>query len=221
MNNEIKTNIEIWDKIYASGSSNLSYPNENLVRLIKGLYGKEVHGKKALDFGFGSGNNLKFLFEFGFDVYGFEVSSNAKSIAISKMPSEYNSENLIINDFFNLDISFDLIIAWQVLFYNTFNSIVKISKDLYDRLLPGGKFIFTVATSNDISFTSSYPISDSYERKINNDIPNQNDATIVVFPSEQDILSTFTFIGDIEIGYFETMLLGIVTSHWIICGKKK
>jgi 2-polyprenyl-3-methyl-5-hydroxy-6-metoxy-1,4-benzoquinol methylase len=74
------TNSSIWSKIYESGRSNLSFPNENLVRLCNYLFQNEnIQGKKLLDFGFGSGNNLKFFHDIGFNVYGFEVNQAAKT----------------------------------------------------------------------------------------------------------------------------------------------
>ena len=83
--NAFETNKTIWSDIYKSGSNNLNYPNENLVRLIHYLYADKDKSKlKLLDFGFGSGNNLKHLAGSGFDEHGVEISEHARRITLEK-----------------------------------------------------------------------------------------------------------------------------------------
>jgi len=60
-------NKRVWNNIYGRGEK-LEYPSEELVRLTSYLF-KDRDGKKLLDYGFGSGNNLIHFAKQGFNCY--------------------------------------------------------------------------------------------------------------------------------------------------------
>jgi SAM-dependent methyltransferase len=217
-------NTSIWSEIYNSGKNNLSYPNENLVRYIYRLYsGKDVAKMKLLDYGFGSGNNLKHLFDFGFDVYGVEVSDSAKQIALAKLGSGIDSKKLfLMKEEAVLPFQkeyFDLIIAWQVLYYNSFESLVRVLRTIKGLLKPGGVFISTMPRMQDISVTNSISLN-NYEYKMNVNMGNQSGSIILALPTEKDIHTVYNEFMNRKIGYFETKIDDIVASHWVIYGEK-
>ena len=219
-----QTNANIWSEIYNAGQNNLSYPNENLVRYFHYLFAnKKPDNLKLLDYGFGSGANLKHLKNFGFDVYGLEVSSAAIEMTLSKMGPEFDKEKLLLLED-NLDLKFpenyfDIIVAWQVLYYNSFDSLLDLLDKLYALLKPGGFFIGTMARNEDYSIVNSDAIS-KFERISNGKLGNQKGSRIISVSGEEDIKLIFKVFNNIEIGYFETKLKDIVGSHWIIYGEK-
>lgn len=221
-----ETNKTIWSDIYKSGKNNLNYPNENLVRYLYYVYpDKNFTNLKVLDYGFGSGNNLRHLDALNFDVYGLEVSENAKELTLEKLRDDFDSNKLFIMHQETVmpyeKESFDLIIAWQVLYYNSTESLEKVLNSIKRLLKPGGKFIATMARKEDVSFINSTPIN-KYERIMNETTGNQSGSMIIGIPGgEEDIHELFGIFSNIQIGYFETKLNNTIGSHWVIYGEKK
>jgi SAM-dependent methyltransferase len=219
-----EVNKNIWSEIYKKGQNNLSYPNENLVRVIYHKFaGKAVNNLKLLDFGFGSGANLLHLKKIGFDVYGAEVSEHARELALDKLGSDFDSSKLILipekNELAFEDDFFDVIVAWQVLYYNSVESLTDILAVLKRKLKPGGFFIGTMARTQDHSIANSREIS-KYERVTNNELGNQVGSMVIAVPTKDDIGYFFNIFQNTQIGYFESEINNIVGSHWIIYGEK-
>ncbi len=222
--NAIENNIKIWSAIYESGSSNLTYPNETLVRYLYYLYPqKNFHTLKVLDYGFGSGNNLKHLDELGCDAYGIEISEHAKKITLEKLRNDFDEKKLVVIDsktgFPYENEKFDLVISWQVLYYNTLENLYTALTSILRVLKPGGKFIGTMMRMQDISAINSNPIS-TYERISTEAMGSQAGSVIIGLPREEDVKLIFNQFENIKIGYFETKLNEIVGSHWVIYGEK-
>lgn len=219
-----ETNKNIWSDIYKSGANNLSYPNENLVRYLYYLYpDKNFSSLKVLDYGFGSGNNLRHLDVLNFDVFGVEISENAKKLTLEKLRDDFDPDKLFIMHQETIlpykQETFDLIIAWQVLYYNSIESLDKVLHSIKGLLKPGGKLIATMARKEDISYNSSTPIG-KFERVMNETAGNQAGSVIISISSEEDINELFGMFDDIQIGYFETKLNNTIGSHWVISAKK-
>lgn len=219
-----EVNKNIWSEIYKKGQNNLSYPNENLVRLIHYLFaGKNIADLKLLDFGFGSGANLVHLRKAGFDVYGIEVSADARQIALGKLGDDFDEKKLILrqgkNDIEFEDEFFDVIVAWQVLYYNTMESLTETLAMLKNKLKPGGVFIGTMARMQDFNIVHSTEIS-KYERVTDADSGNQVGSLIIALPEKKDIEVFFNVFKNLQTGYFESEIKNIVGSHWIIYGEK-
>lgn len=219
----IRKNQQIWNKLYQEGKSNLTFPNENLVRCMYYLLGgKDVSGVTALDYGFGSGNNLAFLHNFGLSVYGYEISEHAKAMTLKKMPEDFPQERLTVKGGESSlpygDDFFDMVIAWQVLNYNTYESLIATLNELKRISKPGAKFVCTLGRPNDIASINSNPVG-KFERVISSGIQTQQDATIVVIPTEEQLREAFFMFSKIDIGYFESKFNGIVNSHWVINGE--
>ena len=69
-----------WRRFYVQQQKGMLYPNETLVRFLRGAYfpayKKSYAGKKVLDIGFGSGNNSMFLGSLGMVLHGTEVDKD-------------------------------------------------------------------------------------------------------------------------------------------------
>ena len=217
-----ESNKTVWSNIYKAGLNNLNYPNENLVRFLYYLYpDKNFSDLKVLDYGFGSGNNLRHLDLLNCDVYGVEISEHAKNLTVAKLRPDFDTEKLfIMNNETELPYeieSFDVVISWQVLYYNSLESLEKVLKSIKSLLKPGGKFIGTMARMEDIAFANSIQQNEYEWATVKG---NQTGSVILGMPTEEDIKNIFGMFTNIEIGYFETKLLDIVGSHWVIYGEK-
>jgi len=217
-------NKEVWDNIYKSGHQ-LRYPNENLVRLTYWVFNnQDVKKMKLLDYGFGPGNNLEFLQGLGFEVYGVEISEIAKKITLSRLPNNYNGNNLVImHDDINIPFRngfFDVVVAWQVLYYNSLERLQKVLEDIQRVLKRGGKLIATMCRGNDLAVINSSKIS-TYERIVNEKIPSQERAVIIVLETEEMIKKVFAPFSNLQIGFFEYKWLNTCGSHWTIFGEKE
>jgi len=217
-----ESNKTVWSNIYKAGLNNLSYPNENLVRYLYYLYPeKNFSDLKVLDYGFGSGNNLRHLDLLNCDVYGVEISEHAKNLTVEKLRKDFDTDKLFI---MNSDSvlpyekeSFDVVISWQVLYYNSLESLEKVLAIIKGLLKPGGKFIGTMARMEDIAFANSVQQNEYEWTTVKG---NQTGSVILGMHTEEDIKKIFGMFTKIDIGYFETKLLDIVGSHWVIYGEK-
>lgn len=228
------TNSIIWDTIYKNGLSNLTYPNEVFVRIINRIDNPLKNKKdiKVLDFGFGSGNNLIHLANLGYDVYGIEVSEHAKSMTLGKDSSAnggggvLDSSKLFViegNEQLEqvvLGNQFDIIVAWQVIYYNSYADFQAVLKMFYKLLKTDGMIICTMIRKNDFAVKTSIPLSRN-EFLISDYIGNQENSQITLLETESEIIREFSDFEIFEIGYFENLVNKNLSSHWTIYGRKK
>ena len=114
-----------WEEFYSEADEKiLRYPNEPLARIMKGNYipglDKNYKGKKVLDIGFGHGNNLLFLAQLGFQLYGIEVTPGIGEV-VQKRLAQYGYSSTLCQGT-NREIpfeheTFDAIVSWDVLHY--------------------------------------------------------------------------------------------------------
>jgi SAM-dependent methyltransferase len=143
-----------WARAYrnaAESGSALAFPNETLVRLLKGAYipdmPRSFSGMRALDVSTGSGNNIYLLASLGFDVYGTEIAESicmqtTAELARSGIKVELrvgnNTRLPFENDFF------DFLISWNVLHYEDNEAAVVAGIREYARVLkPGGRLLLS------------------------------------------------------------------------------
>lgn len=121
----IERNLNSYEKVYQNGWGN-RYPSSEVISLyfnhVKKKLKKRNDKLKVLDFGCSLGANTKFFEEQGFDVYGIDISETAikKCVEINGFDAEkFKAVNVFehnsIKEIF--DIEFDLIVAFEVLYY--------------------------------------------------------------------------------------------------------
>ncbi|WP_051296496.1 class I SAM-dependent methyltransferase [Anaeroarcus burkinensis] len=211
MNREI--NKTIWEKLYGNGRNVLTYPNEVLVTLASRMLDSKTQ-VRLLDYGFGSGNNMMHFLKRGFEVSGVEISEQA--LELSKKRAQdcgYEVELRLLSDGtipFS-DNSFDIVVAWQVLCYNDWNTLRLAVNEIERVLKPGGVFLGTMTDLGDISHIESVEIGDHLYRS---QVKGQ-DGAIRIIVNKDDLQRCFPK-RKLEIGKFGHEFQGISGKHWIV-----
>ena len=133
----------------AESYAKLEFPNTYYLayRDLPEIIGRHVKGKKAIDFGCGTGRSARFIKNLGFNVTGIDISSDMIAIARYKDP-EGNYSLVTNGQYSHLGKgAFDLV---QAIF--TFDNIpgwenrINILKNLADLLKPSGTMIMLDST---------------------------------------------------------------------------
>ncbi|MBI3290797.1 class I SAM-dependent methyltransferase [Candidatus Falkowbacteria bacterium] len=116
----------------------LRYVYSDVVSLVNTYLNKKG---KVLEIGCGTGNNLVFFSENGWDTYGIDINKKAVDYAHKLLKSKNLEANIKIGNAEDLpykDKKFDLVLDRACLQHNRINSIKKIIKEVYRVLKRGG-----------------------------------------------------------------------------------
>jgi len=219
--NSVGCNKQTWDKLYEKNQNYLEYPNENLVVLSHRHLRTNTKNQKLLDLGFGSGNNLIYFIKRGYECYGCEISQSSIELTKKRLEDLKLAAELSL---FNKELPypdnfFDIVIAWHNLNYNDFESLKFEIAEVQRILKPSGVFIGTLVRKNDIIVNWSECICEK-TYKVKTCYP-QSGAIVFVVENDDEIKKIFNMFSELKIGYHETSFNEIISSHWIIMGKKK
>lgn len=220
-------NISNWDEIYSNNKAGsfLRYPNENLVTLFfQNRKYINQHGS-CLDYGFGSANNSEFLIQHMQELYGIEISESSVNIANSRLDKfeKFNPHNFMVGGSEpDLIGHFDLIVAWQMLYYNDKQGLLSSIAKLYEWLKPEGMLLCTLITPRDVKVRNAKQVDiDTYV--IDGRIPTQEGSNVFSPKNEQEFLGLFERFEVIDFGYYErfSFLLENTASEYYLVAKKK
>lgn len=137
-----------WEEnVYSKGKQLNRYPFTDLVSYVMRLYGERLRaGEKlrALELGFGGGNNIAFLASEGFETFGIEGSPSAHAFASARMKEKGINAELTVGDFVRLPYDnefFDLVIDREAVYCNMPSAIEKIIWEVFRVLKKGGRFL--------------------------------------------------------------------------------
>lgn len=137
-----------WEEnVYSKGKQLNRYPFTDLVSYVMRLYGERLRsGEKlrALELGFGGGNNVAFLASEGFETFGVEGSPSAREFACKQLKEKGLKAELTVGDFVRLpydDEFFDLVIDREAVYCNVPSAIKKTIQEVYRVLKKGGRFL--------------------------------------------------------------------------------
>jgi SAM-dependent methyltransferase len=209
-----------WNKHYKKDKSVLSYPDENLVRLVmKELQRYQSFEElQAIDIGCGSGRHIAFMQHAGVKhVYGTDNSYNALDIC-----RNLNPEQLINCD--NRDIPlqndlFDISIAWGSLHYSTKPEIIPMISEVRRITKPGGSFFATLRSDKDTYLKTGKHLGNNTWQTGLDDLTG----TTVSFYNEDELKKLFSGFSELNYGWMERTIIGDtskVISHWIISARK-
>jgi SAM-dependent methyltransferase len=205
----MNNNIQNWDNIYKNKGpgSFLNYPSEILVAAFFRYKSLINLDGKCLDYGFGSGNNSEFLIQNMKELYGVEISDSAITAVKDRLKDYENfDEKNFANTLPTTSDFFDLIVAWQVLCYNTKESFNQSVTKLINSLKSGGIFITSISTHTDVKVSASKEI-DKNTFTIGDLFPHQSGCVMFSPSSKEEFLQFFEGynLEILDYGYFENM----------------
>ncbi|MCF6254810.1 MAG: class I SAM-dependent methyltransferase [Gammaproteobacteria bacterium] len=216
MSHRFDVTQNIWEDLYKGGHK-LSYPNDVFVRITHRLLDSSIH-PRVLDYGCGSGENLLHLARREFQMTGADISDSAlETTRLRLQEADLNAELSLINGAtlpFE-DASFDVIVAWQVLTYNDWNSLPVILAELDRVLCPGGIFIATMSAPGDFMEQNGKPLHNGlYELQ-----SRGQEGALIMIVQEAQLPDCFPGKA-IKTGWFAHEFDGIPSHHWIISYEK-
>jgi SAM-dependent methyltransferase len=215
---DLSKNEIVWRQLYAQGQNDLRYPNDVFVRCCYRYLDSNRSGN-ILDFGFGTGANLIHLAQLGYTLSGIEISEHALHKTRVRLENiGLRAELHCIEPGSPLPWEsefFDAVVAWQVLYYNDWDSWRRVFSELDRVLRPGGVFIGATAAPGDISQTMSEALGGGLYRS---KVPGQ-EGCILAIPDEPEIANCFPG-REIELGEFSYRLGEIVSRHWVVVYRK-
>lgn len=129
----------------------LMFPSEPLIRMMKGRYipglDRQYEGKRALDVGFGHGNNILFLAGLGLQVAGVEIHQEICDTVRGRLAGLGVDADLRAGNNREIpfdDGTFDFLISWDALHYETSLESYRAALAEFARVLkPGGRLLLS------------------------------------------------------------------------------
>jgi ubiquinone/menaquinone biosynthesis C-methylase UbiE len=208
-----------WDSHYKKNKSVLSYPDENLVRLVSGEMKKHPDKVlKAIDIGCGSGRHMALLENSGISsVYGSDYSLNALGICRDAgFPLVINCNNKSLPF---RDGTFDIAVAWGSLHYSSKDEMKSMLSEVKRIIKKGGSLFATLRRDNDTYLKSGTHLGNNTWSTGLDDLTG----TTVSFFSEDELKNIFSLFENFSYGWMERTIIGDtskVISHWIISARK-
>jgi ubiquinone/menaquinone biosynthesis C-methylase UbiE len=191
-----------YQELFASGAA-LSFPNETLLRLFKGNYvpnmPRSLKGLRALDVGFGSGNNLHLLTSMGMEVAGTEVSEEICLMTGQRMRVRGIRADLRVGTNTALpynDDTFDFLVSWNVLHYEDTDDKIRKGISEYARVLKPGGRVFISTTAPDHKILKDSMSLGGHLHQIGRSDDFRKGAVYFYFKNESDIRSYFEPVFD-------------------------
>lgn len=140
------SNQRVWDTHYTRPRALQTYPDENVVRVLKKDFAHEIQGGTALDLGSGSGRHLPLMREHFARTIACDFSINSLKL--------YSAENFgalqaALPELPFATSSFDFILCWGVLHYLAGDALQPAIAEIHRVLKPGGKIFLTLRSDAD------------------------------------------------------------------------
>ncbi|EAJ9404882.1 class I SAM-dependent methyltransferase [Campylobacter jejuni] len=191
-----------WHELHADKRHQPRYPSNDLVSFV---FRNFKSGDKILDLGCGAGRHVKFLVENGFKAFGVDYSENGIK-ATQELLKTYNLQADLkvssVDDIPYEDESFDGLLCYGVLYYNSKEVIEKAAKEIYRVLKKDGVAYIVVRSIKDYRYLNNEKIS-KYEVFVNeNDISKsafKENGMKMYFFDKDEVKRVFSNFRQIEI----------------------
>lgn len=202
----------LWDKFYINNSFVPVFPD----KCVQDFYRYHLNKKikiKIIDIGCGSGSNLFFLKEKGFDLYGVDKSKKAIDYIIKKDSSL--KKKIFTTSFTNLPFDnnyFDAAICIGVFYYEDLNGIKKGISELYRVLKKDGLArVYLISNKDKKNIKNFKKVSKGWEKNMK-----------LVFLNLIQIKKLFKKFKDLVIGEekFNYISTKDFNCYWVITLKK-
>jgi tellurite methyltransferase len=211
-----------WDS-YWGGDSNLDYwlePDQAVIGLTKQLDRSRV--KDVLDMGCGVGRHTLWFARAGFGVAAADISDSALAVLRKRVGEDKRVrvvKGAYSEDLFPAD-SFDLTLAWNVLYHGRREDIKKATGLIHKWLRPNGLLFFTCPTRRDAKYGSGEEVAPNTFRSLNSVHPGD----VHYFADEGDIrdfLVGFNLISEeTDEHYWDNKGSRQFSSYWLIQARK-
>ncbi len=199
----------VWDQHYERPKSKLTFPDENLVRLLSKIH---PPNQKALDFGCGPGRHVYLLQNAGYEVTACDNAKTTIEILKNTDPSIRFLHTPGTSLPFS-DEEFGVIVSWGVFHYNRREEAKMLLKSLYQALQPKGYLLGSIRAEGDTHLGLK-------EGTMNLSDLSGGYAETYSLTDLKDFLSSFS---EVSIGYTERTPLGKLEEricHWFFLAKK-
>jgi len=198
------------DNIYGNRRHINRYPFGQLVSCVMRSYGQRLKNRekrRVLEVGCGTGNNLGFLAEVGFEVYAIEGSETAAKIARQGLTEKGFKAEIIVGDFASIpwpDSFFDLVVDRESIYCNMPADIRRICSEVTRVLKPGGGFLsFKYSTAHgDIKHGEGKLIDDNTYAEMRNG--SFVETGIIHFFKKEEVIDCYFKGFDIKYMYHNT-----------------
>jgi SAM-dependent methyltransferase len=217
----IAENARRYHTLYDDGLCFLRYPAEMLVRFYDAYVRAHIPSGRVLDFGCGTGNNMRLFLDEGYETHGVEVSEAVLPLARQTI-GRVDTIRIIPPDARRLpypDAHFDIIIATGSLCYLAGEARIRAACDEFARCLrPDGVVYFTmmgprcyyIADLGQNIGGEVYEVPVGLAREF-----------IYVVRDETHLLKLFSRFELISTGSWDQALFGSRSNfHWIFVGKR-
>ncbi len=216
----IRSNKRGWEKMKIRDM----HADTRLIKCQKKLFPKG-RGRKLLDLGFGEGQNLIYFLSQGFRCWGTEIAESRVKFLSKKLKCNNQRATLELvgsNILPFKDNYFDIVVAWESLYYNNKAGFQETVDEILRTLKPGGRLLASVLSSRHNVCIYGKEIAPSTFRPIH----TSNQATCVVYtPKNKTVIKKmFSKFENLAIGFYSSLLFGPsdYDYHYIIyCEKPK
>lgn len=137
-----------WDRIYKNyqkgGEAWATLKEELLPRFVQFVENNKFNIKNALDIGCGTGKYLVYLKELGFDIMGIDSSETAVGMIKEVLQDNTKLECINMFDYEIAKNKHDLIFSISTIHHGLKEDVVKLIKNIYDKLVDGGHIFITL-----------------------------------------------------------------------------
>ena len=205
-----------------------SYPESHIIRVYERfLKGNLSEGKtlRILDYGCGTGANLLFFKDKGFDVYGCDASKTA--IQRCRVNERFKDSQFAVCDEipnpFELfgSLSFDLILSNQTLYYLSDSLLRKFVAETYDLTNEGGFMVATMVAKSHWFYSRAITQEGDFH-KIDLHRTRFNQFSYINFKEKDELEELFSPFKKSLIGFYTQNILPEEgpNDHWIYIGRK-
>jgi len=205
-----------WEKHYKKNKSLLTYPDENLVRMLSSAIKENQSDEEltVLDLGCGSGRHLKLLSEFNIkNIIGMDSSYNG--ISVCRQNYSYPLVQMDNRRIPLKDSSVDFIIAWGSLHYNHKDDLPVMIEEIHRILKINGHLMATLRTDRDSCMKKGTHLGNDIWKT---DLADINGA-LVSFYKQDELENNFNSFNTFNYGIMERSIVGnikMLISHWVI-----
>lgn len=213
-----------YSQIYGSRRTFLRYPADWVIRFHNIFMRPNIPTGRVLDFGCGSGNNLAFFHDQGYEAHGTEITPEVLPL-IAENRGDVSRVKILDPACDKLpypDGHFDLILSNQVLYYLASEANIRLICKEFSRVLrPGGAVFFTMIGPRNYYIRDHATAlgSGAFELAVTGRIEQRQ--IVYVVPDEAALVGLFSDFEPLTVGYFDQSMFDLKSNfHWIFAGTR-